>query len=191
MDLFKKTTAIILAGGGGSRMGFDKTRIMIHGKNILQHHYDNLSSCFGEVIISVGKGNVFNISGYPNVVEDDVPGKGPLMGIYSAMRKSKNNLNFVIAIDIPYVNFLVVEKLILKSTDYDIVVPSFDTGKCDTLFAVYRKNILNIMDQQIKKNQLKITDLFPLCKAYVVYISDKAWYSNLNTPEDVSQYLKK
>ena len=191
MNLLKKTTAIILAGGSGSRMSFDKTRIMIHGKNILQHHYDIFSSCFGEVIISVGKGNAFYISGYPNVVEDDLPGKGPIMGIYSAMRESKNNLNFVIAVDIPFVNFKVIEKLISKSRDYDIVVPSFNKDQCDTLFAVYRKNILTKMDRQIQKNQLKITDLFPLCKACVVNISDKAWYSNLNTPEDVSQYLKK
>ncbi len=171
-------------------MGYDKSKIVIHGKDILQHHFDNLSSRFDEVIVSVGKGNTPPFSGYPKIVEDHAPGKGPLMGIYSAVQASRNDTNFVIAVDIPVIDFSVVKTLLDSARDYDIVVPSFREGQCDTLFAVYRKTTLHAIDMQIQKDQLKIIDVFPFCRAHIVRISDSSWYRNLNTPDDVVQFLK-
>ena len=129
MDLFKKSTAIILAGGLGSRMGFEKSQIILYGKNILQHHYEVLSACFDEVIISVGKGNVFNISGYPHIVEDELADGGPIMGIYSALQESANKINFVIAVDIPVINFSVVEELIRKASLLSLYTPPKKLGR--------------------------------------------------------------
>jgi len=189
MDLLKQSTAIILAGGSGSRMGYDKSQIVIHGKNILQQHFDNLSSHFDEVIVSVGKGSKSRYTDYPIVVEDRAPEKGPLMGIYSAVQASCNDINFVIAVDIPVIDFTVVKTLVDIACDYDIVVPSFREGQCDTLFAVYRKTVLHAIDMQIQKDQLKIIDVFPFCRAHIVQISNSSWYKNLNTPGDVAQFL--
>ncbi|MBN1225545.1 MAG: NTP transferase domain-containing protein [Deltaproteobacteria bacterium] len=182
-------TALILTGGESSRMGKDKGHLTINGKILIVHLYELLAQFFDEVIISVAKktGPVI-----PNalITPDLIPGKGPLMGIYSGISASSNKVNFVIACDIPRVEFSLLRKLLSCSLQYDIVVPSFESGKYEPLFAVYTKKVLTSAKALLDNDRRRVSDLFSLCKTKIVKASNTEWYANLNTPEDYHNFMR-
>lgn len=178
-----------MAGGTGKRMGMDKTRIKIGDKNLLRYQHEQLSRLFSEVIVSIHSKERDSASEYTHVIPDDIPGKGPLMGIYSCLKHSSSEVNFVLAIDIPDLNIPLIQKLIHHSRNYDIVVPSFKKNQYEPLYAVYHQRILPAIEDQLKKNELKIIDLFFRCNTKVLALTDQSWYTNLNTPDDVTEYL--
>ncbi len=182
-------TALILTGGESSRMGRDKVCLTINGKKLIEHLYDILIKFFDEVIISVAKKSGPVI---PNALmaRDLVSGKGPLMGIYSALCASSNLVNFVIACDIPRIEFSILRKLLSCSLQYDIVVPSFEPGKYEPLFAVYNKEVIASAKALLANDKRRVSDLFSLCKTKIIKASDSNWYANLNTPEDYKNFMR-
>jgi len=182
-------SAVILAGGESTRMGRDKVHLTINGKILLEHLYDELIQFFDEVIISVAKKTEPLI---PNTLmaPDLIPGKGPLMGIYSGIRASSNLVNFVIACDIPRIQFSLLRKLLSCSLQYDIVVPSFEPGKYEPLFAVYTKDVIASAKALLEKDKRRVSNLFSVCKTKIIKASDSNWYVNLNTPEDYKNFMK-
>jgi molybdopterin-guanine dinucleotide biosynthesis protein A len=182
-------TAVILTGGESSRMGRDKVYLTINGKILIEHLYEKLIQFFDEVIISVAKKTEPVI---PNALmaTDFIQGKGPLMGIYSGICASSNLVNFVIACDIPRIEFSLLRKLLSCSLQYDIVVPSFEPGKYEPLFAVYTKEVIASAKALLEKDKRRVSNLFSVCKTKIIKASDSTWYANLNTPEDYKNFMR-
>ena len=182
-------SAIILAGGGSSRMGKNKAFLSLNGEYMIVRLYETLNKFFDQIIISVGSKNSIKI---PQciTVKDLESGKGPLMGIYSAVSASENFVNFVIACDIPNINFSLIKKLLSFSCQYNIILPSFSPGFYEPLFAVYTKEILKPARTLLNTSNRRVSDLFPLCKTKILTIQDSSWYLNINTPKDYEDYIK-
>lgn len=183
------TSAIILAGGDSSRMGRNKVFLTVKGKTLIKHLYDILIKFFDEVIISVAEKKEPVIPHAP-LVSDVIPGKGPLMGIYSGICASSNFVNFVIACDIPSVNFSLLRKLLSYSLRYDIIIPSFAPGKYEPLFAIYTKKVIDSAKGLLDNDKRRVSGLFTLCKTKILETSDSNWYTNLNTPEDYENFVR-
>jgi molybdopterin-guanine dinucleotide biosynthesis protein A len=124
-------------------------------------------------------------------VVDIIPGKGPLMGIYSGICASSSFVNFVIACDIPVINIPLLKELLSHSFLYDIVVPSFGQGTYEPLFAVYTKRIITPAKTLLDNDQRRVASLFSLCKTKIMETADKEWYTNLNTPQDYAYFIEK
>ena len=100
---------LILAGGQSSRMGSDKATYLI----------DNVR--FIDMILNVSKtveGATYLVSSLPEhrriglpIIEDEVPGQGPLMGLYSGLKKSTTEWTLVLSCDVPFVEAKVLELL--------------------------------------------------------------------------------
>ena len=179
--------AIILAGGRSSRMGFDKARLEINGETLLDRLVRLLSPLFNGILISASSNTSLTNNALRHVI-DEQPDRGPLMAIYSCLKASPSNINFVIACDIPEVDIALIQKLLFYANEHDIVVPSFSTGLTEPLFAFYNRSILPVIQRQIAVNRLKISDCFPLCNTRIVMTSDPGWYRNLNTPIQFDAY---
>ena len=95
--------AIILAGGRSSRMGFDKARLEINGETLLDRLVRLLSPLFNGILISASSNTSLTNNALRHVI-DEQPDRGPLMAIYSCLKASPSNINFVIACDIPLVD---------------------------------------------------------------------------------------
>ncbi len=93
-------TAIIMAGGKSSRMGQDKSMLTVNGEPVIKHIFQQLQPHFSQVLVSSDDVSKYSFLGV-QVVPDEDTGKGPLMGIASALRVSAREVNFVIACDIP------------------------------------------------------------------------------------------
>lgn len=188
--LREKATAIILAGGKSSRMGEDKYLLPINGKPLIQHIIDQLDGHFEEIIIGANQPERFSFTGL-RVVPDIEPGKGPLMGIYSCLKESSSDANFVTACDIPEMNTRLIHNMINLASDFDIVIPVSDGDMHEPLYAVYRRSILPNAETILANNGRKIIQLLDGAKVKFIEFQDQGWYQNLNVKDDYLQYLKK
>ena len=119
---------------------------------------------------------------------DVIPGSGPLGGIYTGLQKSITSHSLIIACDMPFIQFHILESLINQIDGYDIVIPVTPDGY-HPLCAIYSKICLKPIELLIKSGNLKVTNLFPYVK---VNKADFSIYSecelnaffNINTNED-------
>jgi len=135
--MFFNATAIILAGGRSSRMGQDKSLLSTNDIPLIGKIASQLEGHFPEIIVSANdmeKYRVFASAGIPDLEA----GKGPLMGIYSALLCSEHEINFVVACDIPELDMQYIQDLIKEAKDHQIVVPVWSDGRLEPLFAVYK-----------------------------------------------------
>ncbi len=182
-------TAIILAGGESCRMGADKSMLSIKGRSMIETICEQLSGSFEQILISANEADKFAHLGF-EVVTDKIAGHGPLMGIASALEASSNELNFVVACDIPKIKLTYIYQMLTEAVESgaDIVVPTTGKDKYEPLFAVYRKSALEAINNVLSSGGRKISDVFELCKVKNVEL----WASlvNLNTMAEYKEFQK-
>jgi len=149
--------ALILAGGMGSRLGYrEKALIDIKGRPLIVLVIEKLKNVVDTIIVSVrdeaqGKmlesflpGCRFAYDTYKNV--------GPLAGILSGLEACEDDLCFIAACDMPFINENVVTMLFEKSEHHDAAIPRWDDGFLEPLHAVYkRKPMLRETKKAVEK----------------------------------------
>ncbi len=185
-----KATAVILAGGKGSRMGgADKALLDRGGEPIIAHIKRQLETHFDEIIVGANDRKKYAFL-QCRVVPDIESGKGPLMGIYSCLIASGNDVNFVTACDIPEMNPGLIREMISLSSDADIVMPAGSGEKYEPLYAVYRKSVTGQIAGLLKQDKRRIIDLFSVSRVKFVNFSHGQWYHNLNRRSAYLDYLR-
>lgn len=185
----EKATAIIMAGGASRRMGTDKSLLQIGGRPIIQRTCEQLVTCFEQILISANDADKYAFLGF-QIVPDKIPDQGPLMGIASALEVSANELNFVIACDIPQIELRNVRRVITEAvnSDADIIIPVTNEGKYEPLFAVYRRSLVRTINEVLSSGGRKISDVFESCKVKEVNL--KGSLVNLNTMPEYEKFQK-
>lgn len=186
-------SAIILAGGKGTRLERDKATLVINGKPILNLIISQLNRLnFHEIILAYGTDPKM----FPPPVRkvgDLIPGSGVLGGIYSGLTCSGTDLNFFIACDMPFPQANLIKYLLqlAGSQDYDCVVP-VDRGYREPLFAVYRKTCLPVIKEQLERKNLRIAPIFSQLRSREVSTAEidqfdprRLSFFNINTPDDL------
>ena len=189
-------TGVILAGGQSSRMGFNKAEAEMNGESMLIRMIEKLKDVTSTIIISSG-----NIS-YPNIpypqVPDEHPQCGPIGGIYSVLKCSNSSLNLVVSCDIPLVSVSLLKYMVVNAEKNDafITVPVDHEGQLHMTCAVYRKDILPIIEQQIKAHAFKMKDLLDLTSVEYIKISkehplfQEYAFMNVNRPNALEEARK-
>jgi len=181
--LRQPAAAIILAGGKSSRMGQNKSFLPVNGKPMIQHIFEQLRPCFDSIIISSDDSEIYSFID-AEVVPDRIPGQGPIMGVLSSLEASSFDLNFVVACDVPVINFTFVRKMMRESKGYDGVIPRWEKSKYEPLFGIYRKSMIDPIREIFDAGKRKITEAYDKCKIKYIDISGEEWYKNLNTMEE-------
>lgn len=177
-------TAIILAGGRSSRMGEDKGLMVYYGKPMIQHVIDAILPLTNRIIISANS-EAYKQFNYP-VFSDKINDKGPLGGIITALVHSQSEINWMLSCDSPLISTEMLRKLVDQLGDYDAVVPQIGE-QIHPLIAVYRKSILNRLEEHVALNRLKMIDVLnPLnVNYYSIDSVDQLNFKNLNSKEDL------
>ncbi len=181
-------TAIIMAGGKSRRMGRDKSMLAVNGEPVIKHIFKQLYPHFNQVLVSSDEVSRYSFLGV-KVVPDEDANKGPLMGIASALRVSANQVNFVIACDIPEVDIGFVRQMVRESKNFDAVVPQAGPSRYDPLFAIYKKNTLVVIDKAIASGNYRIIDPLRYCKVNYINLAYGQQLKNLNTMKDYQQFV--
>lgn len=101
---------LILSGGKSTRMGTDKGSIVYHGIPQREFLFNTLNKHCNKVFTSCYAGQ--HIPKELNPLEDQYEMKGPMNGILSALKNDPDKAWIIVAVDMPYVDDKVFEKLI-------------------------------------------------------------------------------
>jgi molybdopterin-guanine dinucleotide biosynthesis protein A len=185
----ERAAAIIMAGGESSRIGVDKSMLPVEGQPMIKHIHDQLRPHFSQILVSSNCLSKYSFLGV-EVVPDRVANQGPLMGIASALGASDNELNFVVACDIPHIDIRFVRKMLAEAQAVDMVIPTTGNGKHEPLFAIYNKSALKCINKVLSSGKRKISDAFPHCNVKYINLKSKQ-FTNLNTMEEYEEFQKK
>jgi len=182
--------AIVLSGGSNDRMLRNKASLRIGQKTIIERETEVLATLFSTIIVVTSTPETHKHL-EARLVADLVPGKGPLGGIYSGLVASKNEYNFVVGCDLPFLNAGLISYMVDVKNGHDIVVPKFN-GFLEPLHAVYSKNCLIPVKRQLDRNELRIQSFFAEVKVRYVRESEIKKYDpegisflNVNTEDDL------
>lgn len=196
MDIFG--TAIILAGGKSSRMGFDKQFLKIDETRIMNHMTHILEQEFQEIIIVTNKPEEYKESKY-KIITDVIVGKGPLSGIHAGLRESSYKYAYILGCDMPNINIEYIKymKGLISNKDIDGCVTR-KSEYIETFNSFYSKNIVEQIENHLLEDRRSINSLLPKLNIYYIeedtareYSPNWEMFSNLNTVEDLQAYLEK
>ena len=187
--IMEEATAIIMAGGDSCRMGTDKSMLPNKRRPMIETIAEQLRGSFSQILISANEVERYTFLNLP-IVRDRIPGQGPLMGIASALEASDNELNFVAACDIPYIDLHYVRRMLMEADGVDAVVPTTGDGKYEPLFAVYRKSALGAINAVLSSGGRKVSDIFGRCRVKYIKLEARQ-FANLNTMVDFEEFQEK
>jgi molybdopterin-guanine dinucleotide biosynthesis protein A len=188
-------SAFVLAGGKSTRMNADKAFVEFDGSTLLARALKLAANASSETWI-VGPRQKF--ARFAQVVEDAFPNHGPLGGIHAALRVSNTDLNFLLAVDLPFVEVSFVQYLLsqAQASNAMATVPRAGGG-WQPLCAVYRKPFADVAETALHQSANKIDPLFAKVDVRVVEEMEltRAGFSpemfrNLNTPDDLTEAYK-
>lgn len=180
-------TGIILAGGKSSRMGTDKVLLKLNEKTLLEHSIELIRSICDSILISSNNPDheKFGIE----IIPDQIKNCGPIGGIYTGLKKSKTDWNFVISVDSVFVESSFIQYLFSEINDSDAIVPIHKKGK-EPLIALYHKNSLPEIEKMIDLGNYKMYNLVNTINSK--FINAQSWankypklFHNINRPTDL------
>ena len=189
-------SAFVLAGGQSFRMGSDKAMLRLGNETFLSIALRNARAiCAAPVIV----GDAGRYAAFGNVVDDRYPGCGPLGGIHAALCASVTELNLILSVDLPtmkpdFLCWLVSEAEIGMEL---ATVPRLN-GRSEPLCAVYRREILPVVERSLQAGRYKIDAIFSEVPTRFVSEEtinsagfDAEVFRNVNTPDDYERIKRR
>jgi molybdopterin-guanine dinucleotide biosynthesis protein A len=183
-------SALLMAGGESRRMGRDKATLVVGGEELWRRQVRTLREAGASEIIVARAGRESLDEPGLRTVPDAAPGCGPLGGLVAGLRPAKTRWILVLAVDLPLMpaGFL-REMIAMAELDGRGVVPVID-GRFEPLAAVYVNGCLALAEESLLSQQLSMQALVHLCltaglmRSFEVRAHERAYFRNVNTPED-------
>lgn len=151
--------AIILAGGQSSRYGSNKALINFSGKTIIEHITARLKTHFNRIYIVGNNDTDYSFAEGVTVVNDIIPGKGPLGGLYTGLVSSDACYNLMTACDMPFISDDYLDLLKAQKKDYNVLIAEYK-DYIEPLPGIYSQDCLPAVEQSLRSSQLKIKSFF-------------------------------
>ena len=138
----------VLAGGKSSRMGQDKAQVQFAGQPLAEHALGTLS--LAGLAVSLAGGSSA-IADFAPIVQDSVPGLGPLAGICAGLASTSARLVVFLPIDLPLLPSSLILYLLAhaKVTGAPVTVPSVN-GFAETFPAVLDRAVLTVLESELQ-----------------------------------------
>ena len=195
---------LLLAGGRGSRMGGrNKLYLELEGSLLIEGTLEIVAPLFREVIMLVAPGEspAVNEALSPlikrwdiSVVEDRVPSRGPLEGLYNGLSGMKEEWGFLLGCDMPTPDpEVIIGMSCFCSINNDAVVAE-RLGFLEPLHAFYRRSCIRPVSDAISRGDRKIKHFYRDIRLTVINGNklkelgdDGSSFFNLNTPHDIEK----
>jgi len=187
--------AAVLAGGKSSRMGEDKSRLLLGGQTLLERAVELLQSSGAELVLVGGSGTDIHS------VPDLLPHCGPPGGLYSLLDHIKHNYGLdgspllLIPVDMPLLSIGTLQKLLSASVNASCchfeneVFPCVMKATPDLY--THLRDLFN--DGTQIGGSRSMTGVFSYLGAKVIAVDGVApdEFMNTNTPEDWRGVLRR
>ena len=183
-----KFEAFILAGGASSRMGADKSQLLLDDQTFVERIAATLRMVTDSVSLVGGSGGSANLP----AVADVYPKWGALGGLHAALSACRREWAIVVACDLPLVSAELFQHLASLDNEYDAVVPIQQDGRPQPLAALYRADpCRRAATELIENGRRRPLDLLESVRTRWVDFAEIAnlvhaerFFVNINTPED-------
>ncbi len=182
-------TAVILAGGGSTRMKSNKALLPFSGELFIERIYRQLAALFPEVIVVTDTPELYQFLPCRKV-PDIFPKMGSLAGIHSGLVHAMTPYVFVVACDMPYLNDSLIKRLAGHISGQDVVIAESGKG-LEPLHAFYGKGCIPAMEDALRNAKSRIIECFDWSRVTVVSREVVAEidpeglsFRNINTPEE-------
>ena len=184
----KDTEAFILVGGASSRMGTDKSQLLINRQTFTERISETLLKLTDSVTI-VGKQP--EESALPSV-PDVYPQWGALGGLHAALAACRRDWAIIVACDLPFVTAELFSSLLSLRMDREAVVPIQPDDRPQPLAALYRVDpCLQRATELIEAGRRRPLDLLEAVQTRWVSFAEirnleqaEKFFVNINTPSD-------
>jgi molybdenum cofactor guanylyltransferase len=186
-----EVTGFVLAGGLSSRMGENKSLMLFRGKPLIMYAIEALSPVCKTVIVSSNL-HAYDFTGC-EVWPDELPLQAPVNGLYSCLKRSETDWNFMLTCDMPFTGSELFAYILEQVHGDDAVIPVHDQGNVEPLCGLYNRGILTILERRMQAEQYSIMKLLQSVRCRYLNIGpDLEFYhtkmfSNLNSPGDLDE----
>ena len=190
---------IVLCGGQSSRMGRPKAWLPFAGEPMLPRVVRLVSEAVSPIVVVAAAGQDLPPLPADVILARDVqPGRGPLQGLATGLAALNDRADaaFVSSCDVPLLRPALIRRLIDLVGDHAACVPRVD-DRLHPLTAVYRRDILDTVNQLLTDDQHRVSALFDIVSTrYVTAVEivdvdpDLRSLRNLNTPEDFAAAIR-
>ncbi|HZJ77067.1 MAG TPA: molybdenum cofactor guanylyltransferase, partial [Oscillospiraceae bacterium] len=199
MMSFNKVTAVVLSGGGSTRMGRNKALLKLGNKTMIERVVNPLQRIFDDILVVTNEPESYHmlegIKFTPDCV--DIGKKSSLIGLYSGLKRSENPHIFAIGCDMPFVNIELIRYMVnsLKNGDSngDTLVPFVDTDLVEhiielskdknsavlsanrhyqPLHAIYSKSCIPKIEGMLEEGNYKVTNIFRITNTKKIFEND-------------------
>lgn len=180
-------TAVILAGGQGSRLdGLDKGLVKLNNIPLVLHLIKRIQPQVVDIIISANRNKTeYEQFGFP-VYEDDITDfAGPLAGILKALQQCQSEWLLVVPADSPFVPNDLAARLSQNLQDKKIAIPHDGTHLHPT-FALIHKSLESSLNDFLNKGERKARVWMQQQPHTIVDFSDQeSAFLNINTNDEL------
>lgn len=191
-------SVIILCGGRSRRMGKDKGSLVLNNKPMLIHVLDTVKEIVDEIVLVLRDQEQINqyktilrdIEVSIKIVTDETKDQGPLVGILTGISHISSEYAQILPCDSPFISKSFVLKMfeIAEAKEFDAVVPIWDDGHIEPLHSIYKKDIVDVGKNLIKKERYNVKSLIDNLNVKYVDVEEldesTMSFRNLNTIND-------
>ena len=187
----------ILAGGQSKRMGKDKLFLELNNRKLIEYTIDKVKKYLKKVIIITNQDNEFFSKNNLTTVKDCIEGQlGPLVGILTAMKWAKDNLNkcswvATFPCDTPFFPESIIKSFIEEAEKKESLLLSASShGRKHNIFGLWSLDLYEKLEKDLVNNKVrKVQDWTEKNKIKNLEFKFKDYdpFFNINTKEDLER----
>lgn len=187
---YLEVTGFVLAGGASARMGRRKEALILSGETMLERQIRLLGAVCRSVAVVGG------LAKAPTgvlVFADELPGRGPLGGISTGLRRTRAEFNLFLGCDLPFITARFLSYLCERALESraGVTVPETPGYGYQPLCAVYRRGTRVAIRAALAAGRNKVTSFYPKVSVRRLGWAEVARagfglhiFENMNTPPD-------
>jgi molybdopterin-guanine dinucleotide biosynthesis protein A len=163
-----RAAGIILAGGRSSRMGTPKAALEWHGSTLLRRVVGVVGRSLDGpvVVVRAPEQELPELPDGVEVVEDAREGRGPLQGLAAGLAavRERAHAAYASSTDVPLLHPRFIRQVLAAlDDDVDVVLPEVG-GFRHPLAAVYRTELVDVVERLIAEDRMRPAFLFEACR---------------------------
>ncbi len=184
-------TAVILAGGQGSRMGGrDKGLIKLGQQPLIQHVINAISLQVDQLVINANRNaEQYQVFGYPIIADSMDSFQGPLAGILASMQQIETDNIVTVPCDGPLLPKDLVQRLIdARESEQSEIAVAHDGKRLQPVYALIHTRLEPSLRAYLNTGRRKIDSWYAQHRVSYVDFSDiPETFININTMEERDQ----
>ncbi|MDO4491026.1 MAG: molybdopterin-guanine dinucleotide biosynthesis protein B [Lachnospiraceae bacterium] len=187
-SLGPEVSMVILAGGKSSRMGRDKSDLLLGQKTFLELQIEKGRSLgISDILVSGYRGNRCTVP----VIKDRMLEKGPLGGLEACFRQVKHSFVLVLCVDVPLVPVEELRKMMAIALKEQQPVILRHGDRLEPMMGVFPADMADAMVEEIQQGRGRIFHVLEK-RGYHVYETkeEDKLFRNVNDPQEYGCLLQ-